>query len=165
MTASYTQFTPSTTTAFQFQPTLAGTQYNATVTWNLFGQRYYLNLYDLSGNLIIATAIVGTGPQLAATLTWIDTGVSGVATATCAVNHNVPLGALANMFVAGTGTAYDGAWQVLSTSATTLTYALTNPNETQPLAGTIGFQTNLVAPAGIAGFLCYLYSTQQFAYA
>lgn len=53
-------FTPSATSPFQFQPKLDGVQYTAIVTWSLFGRRYYLNLYQLDGTLVLATAMVGS---------------------------------------------------------------------------------------------------------
>lgn len=53
-------FSPSEVAPYQFQPTLDGQVYNAVVTWNVFGQRYYLNLYDLTGALVLATAMVGS---------------------------------------------------------------------------------------------------------
>jgi hypothetical protein len=49
-----TQFAPSVSQNFTFQPTLDGNVYNAVVTWALFGQRWLLNIYDLSGNLVMA---------------------------------------------------------------------------------------------------------------
>ena len=49
-----TQFTPSVSQNFTFQPTLDGQVYNVTVTWSLFGQRWLVNCYDLSGNLVFA---------------------------------------------------------------------------------------------------------------
>lgn len=57
---TYVPFLPSTIANFQFQPTLDGKQYTAIITWNLFGARYYLNLYDLQGNLVIAIPMVGS---------------------------------------------------------------------------------------------------------
>lgn len=53
-------FTPSVNTIFSFQPTLGGTQYNLYVTWNLAGQRWYLNIADLNQNLVLAEALVGS---------------------------------------------------------------------------------------------------------
>lgn len=49
-----TQFTPSVSQNFTFQPTLDGQVYNIIVTWSLFGQRWYVNCYNLSGNLVFA---------------------------------------------------------------------------------------------------------------
>lgn len=59
MTTFY-DFTPSTSGPFTFQPTLDGQVYNCVVTWNVFGARWYLNIYDLGGNLIVCTAMVGS---------------------------------------------------------------------------------------------------------
>lgn len=53
-------FTPSSTSLFSFQPTLDGKAYNIVVSWNLFGQRYYLNCYDLSGNLVFCLPLIGS---------------------------------------------------------------------------------------------------------
>ena len=59
MTATY-PFTPNTLVPFSFQPTLDGQPYNAIVSWNLWGQRYYLNLYSASGELVVAEANIGS---------------------------------------------------------------------------------------------------------
>lgn len=53
-------FSPSVNANFTFQPTLDGNVHDAIVTWNLFGQRFYLNLYDLSGALVVCRALVGS---------------------------------------------------------------------------------------------------------
>jgi len=58
MTTTYVDFNPSLTSNFIFQPTLDGNVYTAIVNWNVFGQRYYLNLYDLSGNLVLCIALI-----------------------------------------------------------------------------------------------------------
>jgi hypothetical protein len=55
-----TPFQPTATQAFAFTPTLDGAQYNLIVTWNLAGARWYFNLYDLSGNLILAAALIAS---------------------------------------------------------------------------------------------------------
>ena len=57
---TYYDFIPNAATPFQFQPTLDGQVYTAIVTWNLFGQRWYLNLFDLAGNRILTIAMVGS---------------------------------------------------------------------------------------------------------
>lgn len=61
MTTIFT-FTPSATQAYQFQPTLDGDVYTAIVTWSLFGQRWYLNLFDAEGNWIFTRSMVGSVP-------------------------------------------------------------------------------------------------------
>jgi len=57
---TYVAFNPSNSSNFQFQATLDGNNYIVIVTWNLFGERYYINIYDTSQNLILATAMVGS---------------------------------------------------------------------------------------------------------
>lgn len=47
-------FTPTVSQNYTFQPTLDGQVYNVEVTWSLFGQRWLVNCYDLSNNLIFA---------------------------------------------------------------------------------------------------------------
>lgn len=56
-------FQPSNVAPFQFQPTLDGQSYVVIVTWNLFGQRYYFNVYDLQQSLIVSAALVGSPPH------------------------------------------------------------------------------------------------------
>ena len=53
-------FQPSSTTPFQFQPTLDGSVYTVIVTWNLAGARYYINVYALDGTLIVSLPRVGS---------------------------------------------------------------------------------------------------------
>jgi hypothetical protein len=155
-------FTPSTTQAFSFSPVINGVTYSATVTWNIYSQRYYLNLSTTAGVLVLSVPVIGSGPQLGATLTW-DDQAGGVATVVTASAHNVPIGQLANIRISQTGTAFDGNWQALATGAMTLTYALANPDENQPLSGQLSFDVNLVAALG-AGWLIYRNSGTVFEY-
>lgn len=53
-------FVPSTSSPFQFQLTLGGSDYTAIVTWNLFGQRFYFNLYTVQGALVVAIPLAGS---------------------------------------------------------------------------------------------------------
>jgi hypothetical protein len=57
---TYVQFNPSQFANFQFNPTLDGTTYVATCTWNLYAPRYYINIYDNSGNLIVTNPVVAS---------------------------------------------------------------------------------------------------------
>jgi hypothetical protein len=155
--STFVQFVPSTTQVFSFQPTLAGVQYNATVTSNVFGQRYYLNLYDFNNNLVLCRSVDSSGPRFPASFTWTQ----GFAIAITDLPHNVPVGSVAAMRVSETETAYDGNWQVLSTSEITLSYSLGNPEIASVETGTIMQPLNLVAQLGI-GWLLFHYDTQQF---
>jgi len=46
--------------AFQFQPILDGNAYNVIVTWNIFGMRYYINIYDQYNNFIVCMPVIGS---------------------------------------------------------------------------------------------------------
>lgn len=60
MNITYIQFVPSASWPFHFQVMLDGTQYNVSVTWNIFGLRYYINLYTVQGELLLAAPMVGS---------------------------------------------------------------------------------------------------------
>lgn len=53
-------FTPSATSAFQFNPTLDGVPYVAICTWNLYGQRYYINIYNTYNTLVMSRPIIAS---------------------------------------------------------------------------------------------------------
>lgn len=158
--STFVDFVPSTQSAFSFQPTLGDTQYNVSITWNIFAQGFYLNLTDLSGNLILARSLTPSGPTMQSTITW----ASGLATVLSASNHNVPVGTLANISVSGSGTIMDGDWQALATGPNTLTYAVGNPNQVQPATVVLEFPWDLVQ-GYTQGFLLFHADTQQFEYA
>lgn len=157
--STFVDFTPSTQAAFTFQATLANQDYTIVVTWNLAGQRYYLNVYDLSQNLICSEPLIPTGPQIAAQFTW----ALGIANATTLTPHNVPIGQVAAVYISQTDTAFDGQVQVLSTGPNTLTYAMkTNPNESNPISGQVNFTLNLVQSYIPGAYFLYQYDSQQF---
>lgn len=60
MTITYTNFTPSPLTNFRFPVLLDGTQYNVVVTYNVFGQRYYVNIYTTQGGFVMSRPMVGS---------------------------------------------------------------------------------------------------------
>lgn len=59
---TYTPFAPNPSVAFSFNPVLDGVTYLATVTWNIFGARWYLNLFTLQGALVLSEALTAS-PQ------------------------------------------------------------------------------------------------------
>jgi len=60
MSITYIQFVPSSAGPFHFQAVLDGVQYNISITWNIFGLRYYLNLYTVQGELLLASPVAGS---------------------------------------------------------------------------------------------------------
>jgi hypothetical protein len=63
-------FTPSPLQPFQFQPTLDGSVYIATVTWNLAGQRWFITISTLTGNRVLTRAMVGSPAGFDINLVW-----------------------------------------------------------------------------------------------
>lgn len=57
---TFVQFNPSPYANFQFSPTLDGITYTAICTWNIYGERYYINIYNSSGNLIVTNPIIAS---------------------------------------------------------------------------------------------------------
>lgn len=156
--STFVDFVPSTVAAFSFQATTAGQQYNVTITWNVFGQRYYYNVTDLAGNLILCRGLAASGPILSAVFTWGN----GVATATTQAAHNVPVGSLASVNMSQTNSGFDGDVQSLATGPNTLTYALLTDPGVEPTAGVVNFSLNLVAGYIPGGWLLFHLETQQF---
>lgn len=90
---TFIPFTPSNASAppFSFQPVLDGTTYQGSVTWNYFGQRWYLTISDLTGNIIFTLPIVESPVAVPIeTLSWDN----GLVTAVLSIPHSEPLGAL-----------------------------------------------------------------------
>jgi hypothetical protein len=63
------QFAPSPLAPFQFQAVLDGSIYNCTVTWALFGARWFLNIYGQDGILIVSLPNIGSPPDYDFSLT------------------------------------------------------------------------------------------------
>lgn len=55
-------FTPSTAAVFQFSATLDGDSYTLSVPWGVAGQRWYLQIVDSQGTLILYRALISS-PQ------------------------------------------------------------------------------------------------------
>ena len=53
-------FLPSTTSLFQFQAILDLSTYTVILTWALFGQRYYVNIYDVAANLVVSLPLISS---------------------------------------------------------------------------------------------------------
>jgi hypothetical protein len=53
-------FDPASTANFQFNPVLDGITYTAICTYNLYAPRYYVNIYDNNGTLIVTRPIIAS---------------------------------------------------------------------------------------------------------
>jgi len=60
---TYVPFSQPASQPMQFNATFDGNKYVVQVPWSLFGQRYYVAIYDQSSNLILYI------PRIASTLT------------------------------------------------------------------------------------------------
>jgi hypothetical protein len=139
---TFTNFTPNQTSAFQFTPNLDGAAYTAIITWNVFGRRFYLNLYSLDGTLILCTALISspTGISLGA-LTWAN----GLATGTTIAPHGYKIGSTVALTISGASpTAFNGLVNALITGPATFTYPIASNPGAATVFGTASYDINLI---------------------
>ena len=152
-------FNPTGQAAFVFSPTLDGQQYQGIVTSSFFGQRYYLNLYSLSNELVVALALVGSPGSIALqTLAWSG----GRTSARTAIPHGYKTGRIVTLTVAGvTPAGYNGTFQCLITGPSAFTYALTaNPGAVTAI-GSVAQNLNLVGGFFETSSLVYRQASAQ----
>jgi hypothetical protein len=140
---------------FQFNPVLDGINYQAQVVWNLFGQRWYLNLFDGSGNRVTTVAVVES-PQFIPieALSWDS--IAQLVTLTTAIPHGLPVGADITQTIRGCSPAtYNGVFDMAVTSPTTLTFPLTVDPGALVSLGSFGRDINLVPGYFQTSILCY----------
>ena len=58
--ATIIAFNPVPNQNFQFQATFDGQSYSVVLSWNIYGQRYYINIYDQNSNLVVCRSVVGS---------------------------------------------------------------------------------------------------------
>jgi hypothetical protein len=154
-------FSPSALQNVTFQPVLGQATYSAVVTWNVFGQRWYLNLSDSNGNLVISTAVVSSqDPQGIASISWLN----NLVTVTTVNPHWLPVGSKVLVYLSGnTPTGYNGLYTVTITGPSSFTFTLaTNPGASV-VQGSFGGVVDLSAGLVPGSMLLYYAATQQFA--
>ena len=159
---TYTTFQPSPTGAVSFQATLDGAIYTITVTWNLFGQRYYVNCYDLSQDLIFALPLVGSGTGFVlSSLACDDQGNVDAVSAT-PLSWNV--GQTVRLTVSGTTpSGYSGTYPCLITGASSFTYVIPTGGLANAQApGNASFDVNLAGGYFTTSTLVYRTADQRF---
>jgi hypothetical protein len=57
---TYVTFVERPNQNFQFSASLDNATYTLIVTWNLFGQRYYLTCYTLQGNVVFNVPLIAS---------------------------------------------------------------------------------------------------------
>ncbi len=153
---------PPRNTTFKFQPTLDGVQYAATIIWNLFAQRYYMQLLDMSGNLICNTPVRGTEDELPlASASWDD--ASQLVTLTTQSPHNIMTGGCAKLTVSNMNPeTYNGLWSMYSLTPDTLQYPMTTDPGDAVSLGTVCLYVNLVGGYFQTSSLIYRTSSSNF---
>ena len=148
---------------FAFQPVLDGSTYKANVTWNIFGQRWYLTLSDQSGNVIVHTAIVESPPFFSITsLSW--DGERQLVTIETVAPHNLPLGAVIDLTLReASPDVFNGKWEMTVASPTSLTFEMATDPGQPVLLGNFGRDIDLTAGYFSTSVLVYRNET-FFAY-
>jgi hypothetical protein len=163
---SYVDFVPSAVAPFQFQAQLDGQPYNVIVTANLFRSSnnsvgaFYINVYDLSGDLIVCRAIGGSAVgQNLASLSW----ASGKVTATTQAPHGFKIARIVTLTISGASPdGYNETFPCLATSPTTFTYPLATTPGMATVPGTASFNVNLIGGYFQNSSLVFRTSNRQF---
>lgn len=153
-------FITNTQAPFSFQPTLDNQTYTASVTWNLFGQRWYVNLNELTGERVFTLPLLGSPDGSAIeTLTWSF----GTATAITADPHGYTIGQTVALTVYGCAPdGYNGNVLAFIVDPVTFTYTVAaDPGDSTKL-GTQIYNINLAAGYFDTSTLVYRVSSQTF---
>lgn len=153
-------FVPNVQAPFAFQPTLDGTAYAATVTWNLFGQRWYVNVNQQDGTLVFSLPLLGSPDGVAIeSATW----AFGIVTIVTARPHTYTVGQTVAVTISGCAPdAYNGVVLAFIVDALTFTYPLAaNPGDITQLGAEI-YNLNLSAGYFTTSTLIYRGSSQTF---
>lgn len=159
MTTIY-PFEPSPQAPFQFQPTLDGQQYSVVVPWNVTGQRYYLNVFDLAGNRIVTIPLIGSPDVLEIrALAWAN----GRAIVTTIESHGLVVGTPATWTVSDcTPEAYNGTFQVTAMDSNRVFYNLTADPGDANILGTIGRNIDILGAYFRTSSLIFRESLNRF---
>lgn len=159
MAARY-NFVPSDNAAFQFEPTLDGDVHTAIVTWNYFGQRFYINIFDVNNVRVLSEAVVGSpiGLNIQA-LSWRNGRVS----AALASRHPYLIGQTIELTLSGCApSGYNGKVEALIDGPASFSYPLaTNPGIATAV-GVADFNVDLIAGYFKTSTLVFRSPTQQF---
>lgn len=161
MPTNYYSFTPQPLgPPYEFQPTLDGNVYRATVQWNAFGQRWYIALVTTNGQPIFNQALVGAAQAVEIqSLTWEN----GAVTMVCAFPHTFKAADTNNIVVSGCAPdAYNGEFLAYALDDRTLVYPLADPPGDAVNLGLVGYQINLAGGYFQQSTLVFRQGTQQF---
>lgn len=157
---TYFKFVPNVQSPFTFQPTLDRQQFSAKVAWNLFGQRWYLTVSQLTGAPVFTVPLLGSPDGAAVeSATW----AVGIVTAVTSKPHGYTTGETVSITVSGFApSAYNGTVLAFIVDAVTFTYPITgNPGAVTQLGSQI-YDLNLAAGYFTDSTLVFRESNQTF---
>lgn len=160
---TYFDFSPSSAGPFQFQPTLDGQTYTGIVTWNVFGRRYYLNLYQLSGERVFSLPLIGSPVGIVLqSLAWSAGTITAVAAPDAFVGIGAP-GEVVDLVIQGASpSGYDGQFSALIVDGATFAYSFVGDPGPNVYPGNAGPIINLVEGYFSASTLVYRAANKQF---
>jgi len=153
---TFITFSPPPNAPFQTNITLDGTLYTLLVNWNLFGQRWYVNLFNQTNTRILTLPLIGSQTAFSInSITWDP--IKQVTTVVTAVAHSIPIGTVAKVTISGlVPTAYLGLWVMEAKDAYTLTFPLTiDPGSNATATGLAAQNINLIEGYGFTSTLVY----------
>ena len=144
---TYFQFQPPANAPFAFQPTLDGNQYNATVTWLFWAQRWYVNLFDQFGNRVLSRAMAESPPlQAISSVAWSDATGAGLVTVVPTVPTVYKPGSLAPLyFYQNAPAAFNGFQLCAVVNPSVLTYPLASDPGQASALGAFGQDLSLTS--------------------
>jgi hypothetical protein len=159
-------FVPSNITTPKISVTLDGNPYTIFITWNVSAQRYYINVYDQSGNWIVTTALVSTPPargvlnavydpflnavtvQLVDPSLWpVPLGNAGLLT---------PPGTIINYTMSGfSPSTYNGKFRCVHENQVTFSFPMPNDPGEIVILGTVNRMLDMIDPLFAISTLVY----------
>jgi len=142
---SYFPFQSSRSSAPLFMPTLDGQVYQCIVTWNIFGQRYYVNCYDGSGVRVFTVPMLETSAGHNIQMMSWDVEKRQV-TAICAKPHGLRIGSVVDLTIVGCVPAtYNGAYACTVLDVASFSYQLTYDPGTSVAPGSADYLISMTA--------------------
>lgn len=157
---TYTSFQPSPQQVFQFAAILDGQSYNCSLTYNLFGQRYYINCTDLSNNLVFSLPLIGSPDgRTSQQLTWDE----GEVTVQTVAPHGFRIGRTLNLTLGQVSPeGYGGNRDMLVISSDQLTFPLSSDPGLCTAPGILYDNINIAGGYFTESTLVYRKSSSQF---
>jgi hypothetical protein len=153
------KFVPPPDRAFQFSPVMDGQSCTGVVTWNLFGNRWYLNLLAADGSLIFNLPLIGSPPSVyLQSVNWSH----GYVNAVTAMPHEwLNLATVDLLITQCAPVEYNGNVRAFVTGPTTIQWPLANnPGPIQDI-GVADFTLNMAGGYFLNSTLVYRELLQQ----